>query len=64
MLVDDKRIHPKNRYIDILAFDHSRVRLLPRNNLAHIDPFIASFINANFVDGPTGSPGNRKIIAC
>ena len=64
MLVDDNRLEKKNRYIDILAFEHSRVRLLPRQSLVGKDEFVSSYINANFVDGPTAAPGNRKIIAC
>lgn len=66
MLVEDKRLQEKNRYIDILAFEHSRVRLLPRQALvaAGIDEFVSSYINANFIDGPLGAVGNRKIIAC
>lgn len=36
---------PKNRYSDVLCFDHSRVRLNP------IDGSTSDYINANYVDG-------------
>ena len=66
MVVQDQRVHNKNRYIDILAFEHSRVRLLARESYvaANYDPFVVGYINANFVDGPIDGAGNRKIIAC
>lgn len=37
---------PKNRYSDVLCYDHSRVILPPQDN----DP-TSDYINANFVDG-------------
>ena len=54
MLLYDKKIAKKNRYTDILAYNHSRVHLVPRQSLQEVDPFVASYINANFVDGPLG----------
>ena len=64
MLLYDKKISQKNRYTDILAYRHSRVHLVPRANTSDKDPFVSSYINANFVDGPLGKVGDRKIIAC
>lgn len=37
----------KNRYTDVLSFDHSRVVV----SLDESDPFSTDYINANFVDG-------------
>ena len=64
MLLSDKKLRELNRYTAILAFKHSRVHLVPRQSLSDFDPFVSSYINANFVDGPVEEPGNRKIIAC
>ena len=64
MLLRGQKFRDLNRYSDILAFKHSRVHLLPRPNLNQVDPEVASYINANFVDGPLREVGNRAIIAC
>jgi receptor-type tyrosine-protein phosphatase A len=53
----------KNRYNDILPFNHSRVHLVPRASMASGDTEVNAYINANFVDGPLGL-NDRKIIAC
>ncbi|XP_071965804.1 tyrosine-protein phosphatase non-receptor type 9-like [Antedon mediterranea] len=42
-----KRNIPKNRYADVLCFDHSRVRLQPSLE----DDLATDYINANYVDG-------------
>ncbi|XP_033108055.1 tyrosine-protein phosphatase non-receptor type 9-like [Anneissia japonica] len=41
-----KRNIPKNRYADVLCFDHSRVRLV-----ASEDDLASDYINSNYVDG-------------
>lgn len=41
-----KANQPKNRYTDVLCYDHSRVELAIVDN----DPY-SDYINANFVDG-------------
>ena len=51
-----------NRYSDILAYEHSRVRLVERSSMPGFRAFEDSYINANFVDGPL-AVGDRKIIA-
>lgn len=60
MLERDRKFYDKNRYSDILAFKHSRVRLVERNGLVGD---VAGYINANFVDGLHGGVDNRGIIA-
>lgn len=60
----DKRLKDKNRYSDILAYEHSRVNLVPRASIPEGDPYVNAYINANFVDGPLGNVNDRKIIAC
>ena len=62
MCVKDKKIQGMNRYSDILAYQHSRVKLLPRASMLNFMPFEDGYINANFVDGPLGV-ADRKIIA-
>ena len=64
MLLKADKFSDRNRYSDILAYKHSRVHLVPRQNDNEEDPEVAGYINANFVDGPLGSIGNRKLIAC
>ena len=53
-----------DRYSDIKAYKHSRPILVPRASMPSGDPLVNSYINANFVDGPVGPVGDRKIIAC
>jgi protein tyrosine phosphatase len=59
MLQTDKKYQHLNRYVDILPFDHTRVRLVDRGLEGEKD--INEYINANFVDGPL-KEGDRKII--
>ena len=37
---------------------------MARPSIDQEDALVASYINANFVDGPLGTTSNRKIIAC
>lgn len=63
LLMQDRRVWKKNRYSNILAFEHSRVHLEPSSQSKSGDPVFDGYINANFVDGPLGLIDNRKIIA-
>ena len=56
----EDRFSIKNRYCDILAFDHSRVKLVDRGFQGDKD--VWAYINANHVDGPM-KEGDQKIIA-
>jgi protein tyrosine phosphatase len=50
----------KNRYADILAMEHSRVRLMAHRQLLGEE---SDYINANYIDGQV--PGSQKAyIAC
>ena len=64
MLQTDKKFRDKNRYSDILAFEHSRVKLVQRPQMEGKgdEPDVQAYINANFVDSPL-KPGDKKIIA-
>ena len=66
MCFNSREIRSKNRYIDILAFKHSRVHLVQRASMVipNGKELLHGYINANFVDGPRGDVDNRKIIAC
>ena len=50
MLQKEKKYQHLNRYVDILAFEHSRVRLVDRGLAGDKD--VNGYINANYVDGP------------
>ena len=60
---ETKELCKKDRYIDIKTYKHSRPILVPRASMPTGDPIVNSYINANFVDGPLGQIGDRKIIA-
>lgn len=47
-MMTDQKYMVKNRYIDILVYEHSRITLKPRGH--EKDPEIESYINANYVD--------------
>ena len=64
LLDDPEKLAGKNRYDDIIPFRHSRVHLVPRESMPTADNYVDGYINANFIDGPIGSIGNRKLIAC
>ena len=57
------KIHSKDRYSDIKAYKHTRPILVPRASMPDGHPVANGYINANFVDGPLGQIGDRKIIA-
>jgi len=52
-----------DRYSDIKTLKHSRPVLVARASMPNFDLLSDSYINANFVDGPLGRIGDRKIIA-
>ena len=58
-----REIYYKDRYTDIKTYKHSRPILVPRASMTTGDQFTNSYINSNFVDGPLGNIGDRKIIA-
>ena len=66
MRLEGRKFRKYNRHSGLEPFIHTRVQLLPRDYLMKKkkDEEKQSYINANFIDGPLGSAGNRKIIAC
>ena len=63
MCVKGREFRDLDRYSDIKAYKHSRPILVPRASMQAGNPLVDSYINANFVDGPVGPIGDRKIIA-
>ena len=64
MLQTDKKYRDKNRYIDILPYEHTRVKLVqrPQSEGKGYPEEVQAYINANFVDSPLKT-GDKKIIA-
>ena len=64
MLAVEKEFRDKNRYVDILPYNHTRVKLVQRaDQEGKGDPAeVQAYINANYVDGPL-KEGDSKIIA-
>ena len=52
----------KNRYSDILPYEHTRVKLLARQIPKPGSDIVDQYINANYVDSPLAF-GDKKIIA-
>jgi protein tyrosine phosphatase len=52
-MMTDPKLMSKNRYCDILTFNHSRIVLAPRHGgkaAQDFDTELDSYINANFID--------------
>ena len=60
-LAPHKKYKLKNRYRDILPYEHTRVKLMPRPGKEDQNTDLQAYINANFVDGPL-QEGDKKII--
>ena len=60
----DEKYRQRNRYSDILPFEHTRPKLSQRPQTeGKGDPEeVQAYINANFVDGPL-KQGDQKLIA-
>ena len=61
-LAPHSRYRKKNRYNNILPYEHSRVKLMDRSDSKKDSSDVERYINANFVDSPLRN-GDSKIIA-